>query len=87
MAPKIDWSRVVSMRAAGRTWGEVSTEVGSTADNRRRNATKMMRSKRKVRVPSWVPQSLVAVYREHAAIHGEEAAASLARQLKRQVAA
>jgi hypothetical protein len=86
MAPKIDWAKVVSMRAAGRSWEEVSAEVGSTPASLRKNATRMTERKRKVLVPLWVPVPLISVYRDHAAQHGEEAAASLARQLKRSVA-
>lgn len=40
-----------------------------------------------VEVPRWVPRALVDDYLDHAALYGEEAAASHVRALKREIAA
>jgi hypothetical protein len=83
----IDRAKVAAMRAAGMSWVEISAVVGSSPSALRKNGTRYKATKRRrVQVPGWVPRDLVDEYRDHAVQFGEEAAASMVRQLKRSAA-
>lgn len=92
---RIDWRRVVALRAEGLPWDQVALCVGSTSGSlrvlasKRRNVADPFTGPRPsiVAIPLWVPPALVATYAAHAAEHGEERAASIVRRLKHQTRA